>query len=422
MVSWLRANGKIIFRGAALLLAGAAAGFGLGLFFAVPAGPGCQESDLTPVPDTGFASPAPEAAPASSLPQEEPMPEKWVCLTFDDGPSKTTPAVLDALNTAGVKATFFVVATGYNEKYLPLIADAAAAGHQIALHSASHEYSDIYQSSAAYWQDIELLKERISPYVNTTALHYLRFPGGSTNTVSRRYGGRGVMAELKQQCAEKGYVYVDWNVCAEDAVGGKPSAGTIYRNVVREISEQYDLQVLRFFMLSAHYRGPLNFSADLMEAAKNGLERILTGMEKLREMEAKVSGDAMTAEEQENQKKAMELVAKYEAAMDDDFNTADAISAIFELIKLSNSTVSGASTKEYVSWMKNEIQRLCDVMGIITEKKKEVLDSEVEDLIAQRQAARKAKNFALADEIRGKLLDMGIVLEDTREGVKWKRA
>lgn len=170
MVSWLRANGKILFRRAALLLAGAAAGFGLGLFFAVPAGPGCQESDLTPVPDTGFASPAPEAAPASSLPQEEPVPEKWVCLTFDDGPSKTTPAVLDALNTAGVKATFFVVATGYNEKYLPLIADAAAAGHQIALHSASHEYSDIYQSSAAYWQDIELLKERISPYVNTASL------------------------------------------------------------------------------------------------------------------------------------------------------------------------------------------------------------------------------------------------------------
>ena len=191
---------------------------------------------------------------------------------------------------------------------------------------------------------------------------------------------------------------------------------------VREISEKYDLQVLRFFMLSAHYRSPLNFSADLMEASKNGLERILTGMEKLREAEAKATGGTMTAEELENQKKAMELVAKYEAAMDDDFNTADAISAIFELIKLSNSTVSGASTKEYVSWMKNEIQRLCDVMGIITEKKAEVLDSEVEDLIAQRQAARKAKNFALADEIRGKLLDMGIVLEDTREGVKWKRA
>ena len=109
MVSWLRANGKILFRGAALLLAGAAAGFGLGLFFAVPAGPGCQESDLTPVPDTGFASPAPEAAPASSLPQEEPMPEKWVCLTFDDGPSKTTPAVLDALSVSAIAVLCCVV-------------------------------------------------------------------------------------------------------------------------------------------------------------------------------------------------------------------------------------------------------------------------------------------------------------------------
>lgn len=234
MVSWLRANGKILFRRAALLLAGAAAGFGLGLFFAVPAGPGCQESDLTPVPDTGFASPVPEAAPASSLPQEEPMPEKWVCLTFDDGPSKTTPAVLDALNAAGVKATFFVVATGYNEKYLPLIADAAAAGHQIALHSASHEYSDIYQSSAAYWQDIELLKERISPYVNTASLHYLRFPGGSTNTVSHKYGGSGIMKRLKAQAEERGLHWIDWNVCAEDATASHPDAAQILRNIRRD--------------------------------------------------------------------------------------------------------------------------------------------------------------------------------------------
>ena len=244
MISWFKGNKAILFRAGALFLTGIAAGFGLGFLAHTVPQVGCQESDLTPVPDTGFLSPAPEAVPASSLPQEEPIPEKWVCLTFDDGPSKTTPAVLDALNAAGVKATFFVVATGYNEKYLSLIADAAAAGHQIALHSASHEYSDIYQSSAAYWQDIELLKQRISPYVNTTALHYLRFPGGSTNTVSRRYGGRSVMAELKQQCTEKGYAYVDWNVCAEDAVGGKPSAGTIYRNVVRETGEQTQCIVL----------------------------------------------------------------------------------------------------------------------------------------------------------------------------------
>ena len=191
---------------------------------------------------------------------------------------------------------------------------------------------------------------------------------------------------------------------------------------VREISEKYDLQVLRFFMLSAHYRSPLNFSAELMEASKNGLERILTGVEKLKELSSKASAGEMTAEELENKKKADELVAKYEAVMEDDFNTADAISAIFELVKLGNSTVSLGSSADYVNEMKETLEKLCDIMGIITEKKEEMLDSEIEDMIAQRQAARKAKNFALADEIRGKLLEMGIVLEDTREGVKWKRA
>ena len=252
MVSWLRANGKFLFRGAVLLLAGAAAGFGLGLFFAVPAGPSCRENDLTPVPDTGFVSPAPEAAPASSLPQEEPVPEKWVCLTFDDGPSKTTPDVLSALNAAGVHATFFVVATGYNEKYLPLLTEAVSAGHQIALHSASHEYSDIYRSSDAYWEDIALLKERIAPYVDAESIRYLRFPGGSTNTVSRRYGGKGLMKQLKAEVEQKGWHWVDWNVCAEDAVGGHPSAGTIYRNVVHETGQQTNCIVLMHDSSSTH--------------------------------------------------------------------------------------------------------------------------------------------------------------------------
>ncbi len=191
---------------------------------------------------------------------------------------------------------------------------------------------------------------------------------------------------------------------------------------VREISEKYDLQVLRFFMLSAHYRSPLNFSADLMESSKNGLERILTGMEKLREMEAKVSGDAMTAEEQENQKKAMELVAKYEAAMDDDFNTADAISAIFELVRFANTYAREGSSRAFVDDVKNEILELSDVLGMIAEKKAEDLDSEIEEMIAKRQAARKARDFAQADAIRDELLARGIILEDTREGVKWKRA
>ena len=191
---------------------------------------------------------------------------------------------------------------------------------------------------------------------------------------------------------------------------------------VREIGEKYDLQVLRFFMLSAHYRSPINFSAELMEASKNGLERIITCAERLKELLNKVSGDALIEEEQENKKNVDELVAKFETAMDDDFNTADAVSAIFELVKLANSTANEESTRAYAELLAGTIAKLSDVLGIITERKAEVLDSEVEELIAARQQARKEKNFALADEIRQKLLDMGIVLEDTREGVKWKRA
>lgn len=191
---------------------------------------------------------------------------------------------------------------------------------------------------------------------------------------------------------------------------------------VREISEKYDLQVLRLFMLSAQYRSPLNFSADLMEASKNSLERIRTAAEHQADCLKAAKEGEMTAEEKQNQAAVEELVQKFEMAMDDDFNTADAISAIFEIVRLSNSTISEASTKAYVSYVKETMDKLCDVLGIITEKKEEILDSEVEDLIAKRQQARKDKNFALADEIRGQLLDMGIILEDTREGVKWKRA
>ena len=191
---------------------------------------------------------------------------------------------------------------------------------------------------------------------------------------------------------------------------------------VREISEKYDLQVLRLFMLSAQYRSPLNFSADLMEASKNSLERIRTAAEHQADCLKAAKEGEMTAEEKQNQAAVEKLVQKFETAMDDDFNTADAISAIFEIVRLSNSTISEASTKAYVSYVKETMDKLCDVLGIITEKKEEILDSEVEDLIAKRQQARKDKNFALADEIRGQLLDMGIILEDTREGVKWKRA
>ncbi len=191
---------------------------------------------------------------------------------------------------------------------------------------------------------------------------------------------------------------------------------------VREISEKYDLQVLRFFMLSAHYRSPLNFSADLMESAKNSLERILTAAENLRFLSGNAKSKALTEEEKELLEKSEDYVQGFERAMDDDFNTADAIASIFELVKFINTTADGSRTKEYLDSLYEKLFRLTDVLGIIIEKKEEMLDGEIEELIAKRQAARKEKNFALADQIRDELLAKGIILEDTREGVKWKRA
>ena len=191
---------------------------------------------------------------------------------------------------------------------------------------------------------------------------------------------------------------------------------------VREIGEKYDLQVLRFFMLSAHYRSPLNFSAELMEASKNGLERILTAVERGREKAEKAAGE-MTADEQKIIDEEMAaLVRKYEEAMEDDFNTADAVSAIFELVKLMNTAVTDETSKAFDQTLLGEVERLCDILGIITEKKEELLDADIEALIEKRQAARKAKDFALADQIRDELAAKGILLKDTREGVKWTKA
>lgn len=186
---------------------------------------------------------------------------------------------------------------------------------------------------------------------------------------------------------------------------------------VREIAEKYPLQVIRFFMLSAHYRSPLNFSAELVEASKNGLERILTAVDRLKSING-TDGDVDKSVADEIDA----FVKKYEDAMDDDLNTADAISVIFELVKYANVNVTEESSKATVELVLNTIEKLCDILGIITEKKEEILDSDIEALIEERQAARKAKNFARADEIRDQLSNMGIILEDTREGVKWKRA
>lgn len=189
---------------------------------------------------------------------------------------------------------------------------------------------------------------------------------------------------------------------------------------VREIAKQYDLQVLRFFMLNAHYRSPLNFSAELMESSKNALERIVEAAGRLKDRRDADQRE-MTSAEKELLSTADGFAVKFEEAMDDDFNTADALAAVFELVKFANTKVNEESTGAFAGYLLDILVRLCDVLGLIVLKKEEVLDEDIEALIEERQAARKAKDFAKADEIRAKLLDMGIELKDTREGVKWKR-
>ncbi|MBR1816314.1 MAG: cysteine--tRNA ligase [Lachnospiraceae bacterium] len=191
---------------------------------------------------------------------------------------------------------------------------------------------------------------------------------------------------------------------------------------VREIGEKYDLQVIRFFMLSAHYRSPLNFSDDLVESAKNALERIRTATSRLEEIIEKTQNENITDEEKERLSDIDTFIKKYDDAMDDDLNTADAISVIFELVKYSNTNVNETSSKEFATKILDTIVTLCDVLGIKAKVEAELLDEEIEKLIEERQAARKNKDFARADEIRNSLLEQGIILEDTREGVRWKRA
>ena len=191
---------------------------------------------------------------------------------------------------------------------------------------------------------------------------------------------------------------------------------------VREIEKHYDLEILRMFMLSAHYRSPLNFSHDLMESAKSSYERICNAVDNLNFLIGAAKTETMSDAEKEKAKELDGFTKQFDEAMDDDINTADAFAAVFDLVRFANSEVNGDSSKEFAQAVKDEILMLGDILGMKFEKKAEVLDSDIEALIEERQAARKAKNFARADEIRDQLAGMGITLLDTREGVKWKRA
>ncbi len=190
---------------------------------------------------------------------------------------------------------------------------------------------------------------------------------------------------------------------------------------VRDIAEKYDLRVLRFFMLTAHYRSPLNYSEEIMQSARASLERILTAADRISEMCGKNTG-ALSGEEREQLKHAASFQTSFDEAMDEDLNTADAITALFDLVKFINTTASESSSAEYVTALKEEMSNMAGILGLRLEREETVLDADIEKLIEERQEARKQKNFARADEIRNQLLSMGIILKDTRDGVRWKRA
>ena len=177
-------------------------------------------------------------------------------------------------------------------------------------------------------------------------------------------------------------------------------------------------------MLSAHYRSPLNFSAELMEAAKSGLERIITAADRLKFLMGSAKTEDMAETEAEKFAKSAEYVGNFESAMDDDFNTADAVSAIYELVRFSNTEIKAGASKEFAEKIQDMLDHLCGVLGIAEVAEEEVSDEDVakiEALISERTEAKKAKDFAKADAIRDELAAMGITIKDTRQGVQWFR-
>ena len=191
---------------------------------------------------------------------------------------------------------------------------------------------------------------------------------------------------------------------------------------VRDISKQYDLEIVRFFMLSAHYRNPVNFSDEMLNQAKAGLERLYNAKEKLEFTISNLSESSIKDEEKELVNELESYKTKFINAMEDDLNTADAVSAIFELSKFINTNVNEESSLEFAKMCLDKFNELTEVLNIVNKKNDDILDKDIEDLIQKRTDAKKNKDFKLADDIRQELLNKGIILEDTRQGTKWKRA
>jgi cysteinyl-tRNA synthetase len=190
----------------------------------------------------------------------------------------------------------------------------------------------------------------------------------------------------------------------------------------REILKEYDPDVVRLFMLSGHYRTQLNFSVELLDSAKSGLERFYNAVGNLESLLEEIKVNEMSEEEKAYSLMLNSYRDKYIEKMDDDFNTADGISVIFDLVRDINTNVSANSSKELVIHALELIRELGKPLGILQKSTKGSLEDEIEELIAQRQQARKDKNWALSDKIRDDLKSRGIILEDTPQGVRWKKA
>lgn len=189
---------------------------------------------------------------------------------------------------------------------------------------------------------------------------------------------------------------------------------------VTDIAKEFDLEVLRLFLLSAHYRSPINFTREVMEQIENGLERLYNGKNNLEYLLNKTEIRELTDEEKTHLEKKEKFKEEFIKSMDDDLNTADALAAIFELVKYANTNLNEKTSKKLVEEYLNMLMELTNVLGILN-KEDEILEDEILELIEKRTQARKDKKFKLADEIRDNLKERGIVLEDTQEGVKWKR-
>lgn len=189
---------------------------------------------------------------------------------------------------------------------------------------------------------------------------------------------------------------------------------------VRDIKKEFDLETLRFFLISAHYRNPINFSREIMEQLGNGLERLYNGKKNLEYLVEKGEDRALNDED----KAILEQIDMYKAnfvrSMEDDLNTADAIASLFDIVRYSNINFSETTSKYVIQYTYKTLMELSKVLGILS-KEEEILEEEILKLIEERTQARKDKNYELADKIRNELKEKGILLEDTQEGVKWKR-